>query len=140
MIGAIIAKKQGGAAYELLNRHDLAKTVAGFADDITLTFPGKTPISGVTRGKKAVEAFFAKMFEQFPKINFTVKEVFVSNIFAFGTTINVAVEWELVYTNRHSKEFVNSGVTTMRVKGAKVVAIQDYITDLDILNEAWKGA
>ncbi len=80
------------------------------------------------------------MMEQFPKMNFTVKEVFVSNIFVLGATNNVAVEWDLTETNRKGKEFRNSGVSIFRVKGGKVVATQEYIFNTDILKEAWGEA
>ncbi len=80
------------------------------------------------------------MFEHLPRMNFTVKEVFVSNIFALGATNNIAVEWDVVETNREGKEFHNSGVSIIRVKGGKAVAIRDYIFNTDILKEAWGEA
>ena len=83
MIGAVIAKRRGSLAFDRLNRRELAKSMAAWADDATFTFPGNVPISGETKGKKAIEACFANMFEHLPRMNFTVKEVFVSNIFAF---------------------------------------------------------
>jgi ketosteroid isomerase-like protein len=94
-------------------------------------------ISGETKGKKAIEAALAKWMERFPKINFTVKEVFVSNIFALGATNNIAVEWDITEANREGKEFHNSGVTTIRVKGGKVVAVKEYVFNTDIMKEAW---
>lgn len=140
MIGAVIAKRLAGSGFDALNRHDLAKFMAAWAEDATFTFPGNTPMSGETKGKKAIEAWFAKMMEQFPKINFTVKEVFVSNIFALGATNSIAVEWDVVETNREGKEFHNSGVSIIRVKGGKAVAIRDYIFNTEILKEAWGEA
>jgi ketosteroid isomerase-like protein len=80
------------------------------------------------------------MMEQFPKIDFTVKEVFISNIFAMGATNNIAVEWDVIETNREEKEFHNRGVTTIRIKGGKIVAVRDYISNTDILKEAWGEA
>ena len=77
------------------------------------------------------------MMEQFPKLDFTIKEVFVSNIFALGATNNVAVEWDVTETNSEGKEFRNSGVTIIRVKGGKVVSLRDYISNTDIMKEAW---
>jgi len=140
MIGAVIAKRMARSAFDTLNRHDLAKSMAGWAEDATWTFPGNIPISGETKGKKAIEAAFAKWMERFPKINFTVKEVFVSNIFALGATNNIAAEWDIVETDREGKEFHNSGVTITRVKGGKVVSMRDYIFNRDILKEAWGEA
>ena len=140
MIGAVIAKRRAGSGFDALSRHDLAKFMASWAEDGTFTFPGNTSMSGETKGKKAIEAWFAKLMEQFPKFDFTVKEVFVSNIFALGATNSIAVEWDIAETNCEGKEFRNSGVTTIRVKGGKVVAVRDYISNTDILKEAWGEA
>ena len=137
MIGAIIAKRKTRSAFDTLNQHDLAKSIAAFTEDATWTVPGNTPISGEWKGKEAVEAAFTKWMERFPKINFTLKEVFVSNIFALGATNNIAAEWDIVETDREGKESHNSGVTTFRVKGGKVVSMHDYIFNIDLLNEEW---
>ena len=50
------------------------------------------------------------------------------------------MEWDVTETNREGKEFRNSGVTTIRVKGGKAVAMRDYIFNTDILKEAWGEA
>jgi len=137
MIGAIMAKKLARSSIEAFNRRDLKKSFDGLAEDATFTFPGNISISGVTKGKKAIEACHAKMLEHFPKMHFTVKETFVSNIFAIGATNNIAVEYDLAYTNREGKEFHNSGVNIARVKGGKVLSMQEYISNTDITKEAW---
>jgi ketosteroid isomerase-like protein len=138
MIGAIIAKGMARSGFDNLNRHDLAESIASWAEDGIWTFPGNIPISGETKGKKAIEAAFAKWMERFPKINFTIKEIFVSNIFALGATNNIAVEWDIEEADREGQEFHNSGVTIIRVKGGKAVSIKEYIFDADSLKEAWK--
>lgn len=140
MIGAVISKRRARSAFDTLSRHDLAKSMAAWAEDATFTYPGKVSMSGETKGKKAIEAWFAKMMEQFPKIDFTIKEVFVSKIFALGATNNIAVEWDVALTNREGKEFHNSGVTTIRIKGGKAVAVRDYLFNTDILKEGWGEA
>ena len=140
MIGAVASKKRARSAFDALSRHDIAKNMADWTKDGTFTFPGNTSMSGEMKGKKAIEAWFAKMMEQFPKIDFTIKEVFVSNIFAEGATNNVAVEWDVVETNREGKEFHNIGVTITKIKGGKVVAARDYIFNTDIMKEAWGEA
>ncbi len=137
MIGAVIAKRMARSSFDALNRRDLAKVVAGWAEDATWTFPGNVPISGETKGKKAIEAGFVKWMGQYPKIHFTVKEVFVSNIFALGATNNIAVEWDIDVTNRKGREFHNSGVTIVRAKGGKAVAVKEYIFNTDLMKEAW---
>ena len=140
MIGAVMAKKVARSIFDSISRRDLEKVTAILAEDATWTFPGNVPISGETKGKKAFKAALANWVNHFPKINFTVKEVFVSNIFAIGATNNIAIEWEIVMTNLKGKEFRNSGVSIMRVKGGKAVAEKEYLFSTDILKEAWVEA
>jgi ketosteroid isomerase-like protein len=54
-----------------------------------------------------------------------------------GATNNIAVEWDVVETNREGKEFRNSGVTIIRIKGGKAVSIRDYISNTNLMKEAW---
>ena len=140
MIGAVIAKKMARSILDALSRRDLAKVTSVLAEDATWTFPGNVTISGETKGKKAFEAALADWMAHFPKINFTIKEVFVSNIFAIGATNNIAIEWEIAMTNLKGEEFRNSGVSIMRVKGGKAVAEKEYLFSTDILKEAWVEA
>jgi ketosteroid isomerase-like protein len=137
MIGAVLAKKKAGLAYDALNRRDIASFMADCAEDATYTVPGNVPISGEAKGKKAIETVVTRIMEQFPKMNFTVKEVFVSNIFAMGATNNVAVEWEVAQTNRAGKQFHKSAVTIIRAKGGKIVSARDYYFDPEDMKEAW---
>jgi ketosteroid isomerase-like protein len=137
MIGAIIAKKLARSGFDAMNQRNLDKALGNLAEDATFTFPGKISISGVTKGKKAIVECHAKMLEHFPKMHFTVKEVFVSNILAMGATNNIAIEYDLAYTNREGKEFHNSGVTIGRVKGGKMVSMKEYIFNPDTTKEAW---
>lgn len=140
MIGAVMAKRVARSSFDALNRRDLSKITANLAEDGTWIFPGNVPISGETKGKKAVEAAMANWMKHYPKINFTVKEVFVSNIFAIGATNNIAVEWDIVLSNLKGKEIRNSGVTIIKVKSGKTVAIKEYLFNTDILNDGWVEA
>ena len=140
MIGSIIAKKLACSGFNALSRHDLPKLMKSWAEDCTLTYPGDFSMSGETRGKKAVEAWMAKMIKQFPKIEFNVKEVFISNIFALGASNNLAIEWDIVKTDCEGREFHNSGVTIVKVKRGKVVSARDYYFNTDLLKEAWGEA
>jgi ketosteroid isomerase-like protein len=140
MIGAVMAKKEARSIFNALSRRDLAKVTAVLAEDATWTFPGNVPISGETKGKKAFEAALTNWMAHFPKITFTIKEIYVSNIFAIGATNNIAIEWEIAMTNLKGKEFHNSGVSIMRVKGGKAVAEKEYLFSTDVLNEGWVEA
>jgi ketosteroid isomerase-like protein len=138
MIGAVIAQRKARAGMEVIfGGRDLAKAVAMYADHATLSQAGTLPISGVHRGRDAIEAYFKEFFDHYPEMKVTVKDVFVSNIFAMGATNNSAIEYDLEYTNREGKTFRNSGVSVARVKNGKIVSSKEYIFDADISKEAW---
>ncbi len=137
MIGAVMAKRQGRSVFDALNRRDLTKFMANWAEDAVYTFPGNVSISGETRGRKAIEAVHTKMMQHLPTIQFTIKDVFVSNIFALGATNSIVVEWDIAYANREGKKFRDSGMTTIKVKGGKAVSVCEYLFNTDALKEAW---
>jgi hypothetical protein len=92
-------------------------------------------VGGKMEGKKAVEKWFQKFMEQFPKVNFTLRSVCVQNIFAFGGSNDVAAEWNASVTNRDGKDFQISGVTIISASGGKVIWACDYIYDTEILKK-----
>jgi ketosteroid isomerase-like protein len=130
MIGAIIAKKSIANAFESLNRHNLSAFMSNWRDDGVFIYPGDIRESGTFKGKDAVEGWFRKFFEQFPKIHFHLHQICVRNIFAVTGTNVVAVHWDVELTNRDGREGQNSGVTVISVAGGKVSHVKDFIFDL----------
>lgn len=137
MIGAIIAKRKVRSAFDALNRRDLPAFFSGWAEDAVFFYPGNISASGKMEGKKAIEGWFRKYLEQFPTLKFTLRSVSVQNIFAFGGTNVVAVDWDLNLANREGKDFQYGGVTVINVRGGKVVLVRDYIFDTEGLKKAW---
>jgi uncharacterized protein len=138
MIGAMMMQRMVRADFEnIFTNRDMKKLMALYADDATLSQAGDLPISGVHRGRNAIEAYFTEFFNHYPKMRVTVRNVFVSNIFAMGTTNEMAIEYDLEYTNREGKTFHNSGISVGRAKGGKIVESKEYIFDADISREAW---
>lgn len=133
MIGALLFKLMAGSALETMNRRDLPAIMSRWHDDATFTYP----MTGEIKGKKALEEFFRKFMEQFPEVKFKLVNVYVKNIFAFGLSNTVGVEWEYEITNREGKTFHNCGISTSRVRRGKVVASREYYYDVDKLREAW---
>jgi ketosteroid isomerase-like protein len=129
MIGAIVAKRAVADAFESLNRHDLATFMSIWRDDGMIIFPGEIPESGTFKGKSAVETWFRNFLEQFPKIQFDIQDICVSNIFALTGTNVVAVHWNIHLTNRTGRVGENSGVSVLSIKGGKVSLLKDFIFD-----------
>ena len=137
MIGAIIVKKKVYSAFTSLSQRDLPTFLANWAEDATFIYPGSITVSGKWEGKKVIEEWFKKFMEQFPKVNFTLKNVCVKNIFALGSTNVVTVEWDIAVTNKEGRDFQNSGVTVINIKKGKAILVRDYIFDTEVLKEAW---
>ena len=137
MIGAIVGKRKVRSKFDDLNKRDVQAFTAGWAEDATFIFPSYISAGGEIKGKKAIEEWFNKWMEQFPKVNFVVKNVFVSNVFAFGSTNVFAVEWDENVTNRDGKDFQYGGVTVIQVKNGLATLVRDYIPEAEILKRAW---
>ena len=137
MIGAIIGAKLVRSQYDRLNRGDIETFMAGIADDATFIYPGNVSVGGEIKGKKAIDEWFHKLMEHYSKISITLKNVFVANVLALGSTNIFAVEWNEIATNRDGKDFKFSGVTIIEVKRGKATRIQEYVYDTDILKKAW---
>ena len=130
MIGAIVARNAIASAFEALNRHDLSKFMSAWHENGVFIYPGDIYCSGTFNGKGSVENWFRVFFEQFPRIQFDIKDICVKNIFALGGTNVVSVHWDIKLTNRAGREGRNSGVTVISIKGGKVVLVEDFIFDL----------
>lgn len=137
MIGAIIAKRKARSAIASLNQRDLRAFLANVAENAIYVVPGNTSVSGKIKGKKAIEEWWGKFMEQFPKANFTVKNVFVQNIFALGSTNVVALEWDVALTNREGEDFEESGVTVINIKKGRNVLMSVYKIDTEQMKRAW---
>ncbi|HAB52376.1 MAG: hypothetical protein A2315_12655 [Ignavibacteria bacterium RIFOXYB2_FULL_35_12] len=130
MIGALIARKAIADSFQAMNRHDLPTFMSAWRDDGVFIYPGEIWASGTFEGKAAVEGWFRKFFNQFPKIHFDIQNICVKNIFAMSGTNVVAVHWNINLTNREGRVGQNSGVTVISIKGGKVSHIKDFIFDL----------
>ena len=141
MIGALVARKAIAGSFGALNRHDLDGFMSAWRDDGVFIYPGEIHASGTFSGKTAVEGWFRKFFDQFPKIQFDVQDICVRNIFALSGNNVVAVHWNLQLTNREGRVGQNSGVTVITIKGGKVTRVKDFIFDLgDNFKHNWSAS
>jgi ketosteroid isomerase-like protein len=130
MIGALVARKAIAGAFDAMNRHDLQKFMSAWREDGVFVYPGDIPESGTFQGKSAVEGWFRRFFEQFPKITFNIQDLCVRNIFDLSGNNVVAVHWNIELTNREGRVGENSGVTVISIERGKVILVKDYIFDL----------
>ncbi|MBN2113048.1 MAG: nuclear transport factor 2 family protein [Acidimicrobiia bacterium] len=140
MIGALIAKKKAAAAFEALNRHDLARFMSNWREDGVFIYPGDLAQSGTYQGKAAVEAWFRQFLEQFPTIAFEVQDVCARNLFDLVGTNVLAVHWTRRVVNREGYEVRDSGVTIITGRWGKVAQVKDFFFDMgDAFRRMWGG-
>jgi len=130
MIGALVAKRALAGAFGALNRHELAQFMAAWRAGAVFVYPGDIPESGTFMGIAAIEGWFRRFFEQFPTIEFDVRDVCVRNLFDMVGTNVVVVHWIVRLVNRDGREGFNAGVTVITLDRGKVIAAKDYIFDL----------
>jgi ketosteroid isomerase-like protein len=130
MIGAIIAKQAMVKAFQAMDNHDLKTFMSAWRADAVFIYPGEIHASGTFEGKEAIEGWFRKFFEQFPKIHFDLLNICVQNIFAMSGNNVAAVHWDLHLTNREGRVAQNSGVTILNIEDGKVARVKDFIFDL----------
>lgn len=138
MIGAFVLKKMMGSGTNVMNERDVEKILEHWRDDAVMIYPGSMSVSGRTKGKEALRVFFSKFMEQFPELNFTIRETYIKDMFALGFSNTIASEFEVEYTNKHGETFENKGVTVIKIVSGKVARIEDYYFDSEKLTRAWR--
>ncbi|CAA0125604.1 Uncharacterised protein [BD1-7 clade bacterium] len=141
MIGAIILKTMMDATgSKPINSRNVEELLSHWSDDAVLVYPGNLPFSGEIRGKEMLTVFFEIYMEQFPKLEFTTKNTFISNMYSLGLSNKLATEIDVTYTNQFGHTFHNSVMSSLEIKGGKLVYDKDFYYDIDQLNQAWEGA
>jgi ketosteroid isomerase-like protein len=130
MIGAILAKRGVAGGYVAMNRRDLPAMMADWHEDAIFIYPGDVSASGTFEGKSAIEAWFRRYFEQFPKVRFEVHEVCVRDIFDIVGNNVIIGHWTVQVMNREGRRGMWSGVSVFTLQRGKVVALKDIIFDV----------
>jgi ketosteroid isomerase-like protein len=129
MIGAVLAKR-GAGGYVAMNRRDLPAMMADWHDNAVFTYPGDTPASGTFEGKRVIEAWFRRFFEQFPEVTFEVLDICVRDIFDMVGNNVIIGHWNVQVTNREGQTGTWSGVSIFTLHRGKVAALKDIIFDV----------
>jgi ketosteroid isomerase-like protein len=82
-------------------------------------------VSGTRKGKAAVKEFFNKYFDQFTEEHCEARETNIKNIFALGLTNTYAIRFHTRRTNKAGKTLENTGMTALKIRGGKVVELQE---------------
>ena len=138
MIGTVIARYLTKKAFDHLNNKDIEAFLSIAADDVVMHFPGDLPISGQYRGKQAIREWLGKLFGLFSEYRFTVKNIYMKDICAFGPSNSAAVEFDLEGKLKSGTPYKNSYVLLIHIKGGKVVRSQEFPYDFEKVKAAWE--
>jgi ketosteroid isomerase-like protein len=77
-----------------------------------------------------------KLFSLFPERKFTVKNIYMKDIFAFGASNSAAVEFDLEAKLQDGSPYSNSYVILIHIKGGKAVRSKEFPYDFDAVKVA----
>ncbi|ETW96567.1 MAG: hypothetical protein ETSY2_46160 [Candidatus Entotheonella gemina] len=141
MIGAFLAKRKITQSFEALSQHDLDTFLASWKDTAYFIYPGDISVSGTIHGKPAVKKWFQNMLDQYPKIGFNIKEIWVKNTFDFLGMNVIVVHWDSDFINVQGKNVLNSGMTIINIRWGKTTLVQDYLWNMGSeFREGWGEA
>ena len=98
-----------------------------WADDVTLTPMGCTPI----RGKDAVMAFDRAYYDTMASYHVTTRSVSLAKPWAIGFTNTVVIEDEMTIERKDGRTQTLHQVLILEIKRGKLVAIRTYLADPD---------
>ncbi len=132
MIGVMIGRRMVRSAYEMVNRGDIDSMMAGWADDAVYDSAAELGDGVTIKGKKAIEEWHRRYFEEFPKRKFTLKSICFQETFPLlstliGTSV-IMVDWSITETNKQGKEFTYNGASVFHMRRGKAVYVADYIS------------
>ncbi|MCX4685860.1 nuclear transport factor 2 family protein [Kitasatospora purpeofusca] len=108
-------------------RGDLDAVTAAFTEDVTWTYPGDLPLSGVWRGRDAVVGDFlggaGRLFAPGSAV-----EVTLTGVLADGD--RVLAEWTSRGTTVHGLRYDNRCAGVFTVREGRIAAVREY-TDTD---------
>jgi ketosteroid isomerase-like protein len=132
MIGAMIVKRMVRSAYEMVNRGDLDSMMAGWADDAIYDSASELGVGVTIKGKKSIEEWHRRYFEEFPKREFILKSICFQEAFPLLSTLLgscvIMVDWSITETNKAGKEFRYKGGSVFHMRRRKAVYVADYIS------------
>ncbi len=102
MIGSWIIRRSLRAGFAFFAQHDVKNMLKGWTENGVFIYPGTTVLAGKFEGKKAVEAWFRTYMDYFPRIDFTIKNIFLQNSFGLFSCV-AGVEWDVAITNKQGR-------------------------------------
>lgn len=137
MIGAAIAKMVSGRPFECLNNKDIDGFMAHLSPNVVFHYPGNFPVSGKHVGKDAMLKWIMDMSSRFSEMKYTVKNVFVANIFALGPSNEVIVELDAKGKTKGGQDYANTYMMRLSLKGGKATEVREFILDHDASARVW---
>ena len=136
MLGTIIARHVSRKIFDHLNNGDMDAFLKTVSEDAVLEFPGNLSISGQYKGHQAIRAWMENIFSLYLEYKFTVKNVYMKDIFAFGPSNIAAVEYDMEAKLQNGSPYKNSFVILIYIKGGKAVRSRQFPFDFDAVRES----
>ena len=136
MLGTIIARSVSRKIFDHLNNGDMDAFLKTVAEDAVLEFPGNLSISGQYKGHQAIREWMENIFSLYLEYKFTVKNVYMKDIFAFGPSNIAAVEYDMEAKLKDGSPYKNSFMILIDIKGGKAVRSRQFPLDFDLIRKS----
>jgi ketosteroid isomerase-like protein len=120
-----------------INRLDLDRTMASWADDAVFEFPGHSTISGRFVGKPAIRAWWQRVFERASEVRFVPRHVAFANPFLLTFANTMFTELEVDITTKDGRTVHAELVSVVRFRRGKAVHARDYFLDPSVEEVLW---
>jgi ketosteroid isomerase-like protein len=134
MMARLIGRRVRGN-FELLNRREADSVVSQFADDVHFRFGGDHALGADLRGRDAVRAWFARVFELIPDLHFDIEDVTVTGM---PWRLRIVTRYRAQGTGRDGRRFAYVGVQFLRLRWSTVTEDLLY-PDTQVLAAALDG-
>jgi ketosteroid isomerase-like protein len=120
-----------------INRLDLERTMATWADDAVFEFPGRTSISGRYEGKAAIREWWRQVFDRAREVRFVPRRVALANPFLLTFRNTLFAELEVDITTKDGKRVHAELVSVVELRRVKAVHVRDYFLDPTVEETIW---
>jgi len=117
-------KKLAYALFDAMNKRQFTALEPSLSDDLVFDFPG----AGQIEGRRRVLLFLNALLRKYPRLEFTVTDVFYE-------ADRMCAVWSNKGVSSSGQPYSNQGVTLFLLSGDKVQFISDYFKDTSFINQ-----
>ncbi|MEN4011249.1 MAG: nuclear transport factor 2 family protein [Bellilinea sp.] len=119
----IIVRQKLVQNFQRLNQGDYESIVMQFSPSTHHVFAGDLALGGERRSRDSVRQWYVRLFQVFPDMQFTVKNIFVQG---WPWDMSIAVQLRVSATLKNGQAYSNEVAQFIRLKWGRIAYMQLY--------------